>query len=150
MNNICGSIYILTNQSFLDYVKIGYSKNIAERINKLNNSQTVHFGFRLYATYAVETQPAAKVLHKIIDKLNADLRSADTINDKVRIREFYLISSEGAYELLEDIAIISGTKKDFIYINQLRNNLQRKQQQKSIENQPKIGIILKILSLNPV
>jgi len=38
MNNICGSIYILTNQSFLDYVKIGYSKNIAERINKLNNS----------------------------------------------------------------------------------------------------------------
>ena len=38
MNNICGSIYILTNPSFPDYVKIGYSKNVVERINKLNNS----------------------------------------------------------------------------------------------------------------
>ena len=77
MNNFCGSIYILTNPSFPDYVKIGYSKNVQERINKLN----------------------------------ADLRSVDTINDKVRVREFYLISPEDAYELLEDIAIISGTKE---------------------------------------
>ena len=111
MNNICGVIYILTNPSFPDYVKIGYSKNVDERINKLNNSEAVPFGFRLYATYDVETQSADKVLHKIIDKLNADLRSVDTINDKVRVREFYLISPEDAYELLEDIAIISGTKE---------------------------------------
>lgn len=109
--NIVGSIYILTNPSFPDYVKIGYSKNVQERINKLNNSEAVPFGFRLYATYDVETQSADKVLHKIIDKLNADLRSIDTINDKVRVREFYLISPEDAYELLEDIAIISGTKE---------------------------------------
>lgn len=109
--NIVGSIYILTNPSFPDYVKIGYSKNVQERINKLNNSEAVPFGFRLYATYDVETQSADKVLHKIIDKLNADLRSVDTINNKVKVREFYLISSEDAYELLEDIAIISGTKE---------------------------------------
>lgn len=111
MNNFCSSIYILANPSFPDYVKIGYSKNVEERINKLNNSEAVPFGFRLYATYGVETQSADKVLHKIIDKLNDDLRSIDTINDKVRIREFYLISAEDAYELLEDIAIISGTKE---------------------------------------
>lgn len=109
--NIVGSIYILTNPSFPDYVKIGYSKNVQERINKFNNSEAVPFGFRLYATYDVETQSADKVLHKIIDKLNADLRSIDTINDKVRVREFYLISPENAYELLEDIAIISGTRE---------------------------------------
>ena len=111
MNNICGAIYILTNPSFPDYVKIGYSKNVQERINKLNNSEAVPFGFRLYATYDVETQSADKVLHKIIDKLNADLRSIDTVNNKLRVREFYLISPEDAYELLEDIAIISGTKE---------------------------------------
>ena len=51
--NICGSIYVLTNPSFPDYVKIGYSKNVEERINKLNNSEAVPFGFRLYATYDV-------------------------------------------------------------------------------------------------
>ena len=81
------------------------------QVNKLNNSEAVPFGFRLYATYDVETQSADKVLHKIIDKLNADLRSIDNINDKVRVREFYLISPEDAYELLEDISIISGPKE---------------------------------------
>ncbi len=114
-DNIVGKIYILTNPSFPDYVKIGYSKNVEERLNRLNNSEAVPFAFRLYATYDVETQSADKVLHKIIDKLNADLRSIDTINDKVRVREFYLISPEDAYELLEDIAIISGTK-DRLYL----------------------------------
>lgn len=33
MNNFCRVIYILTNPSFPDYVKIGYSKNVEERIN---------------------------------------------------------------------------------------------------------------------
>ena len=41
MSNICGAIYILTNPSFPDYVKIGYSKNVEERINRLNNSAAV-------------------------------------------------------------------------------------------------------------
>ena len=109
MNNFCGAIYILTNPSFPDYVKIGYSKNVEERLNRLNDSEAVPFAFRLYATYDVETQSADKILHKIIDKLNADLRSVDNINDKKRVREFYLISPEDAYELLEDIALISGT-----------------------------------------
>ncbi len=109
-DKIVGSIYILTNPSFPDYVKIGYSKDVMERINKLNNSEAVPFAFRLYATYEVETQSADRVLHRIIDKLNADLRSVDTVNDKVRVREFYLITPDDAYELLEDIAVISGTK----------------------------------------
>lgn len=111
MNEICGVIYILTNPSFKEYVKIGYSKNVNTRINQLNNSEAVPFGFRLHATYEVETKSADKVLHRIIDKLNADLRSVDNINDKIRVREFYLITPEDAYELLEDIAIISGTKE---------------------------------------
>ncbi len=53
MNNFWGSIYILTNPSFPDYVKIGYSKNVEERLCILNNSETVPFGFRLYAIYNV-------------------------------------------------------------------------------------------------
>ena len=48
MNNFCGAIYILTNPSFPDYVKIGYSKNVEERLNRLNDSEAVPFAFRLY------------------------------------------------------------------------------------------------------
>ena len=104
-----GVIYVLTNPSFREYVKIGYSKNVIERINKLNNSEAIPFGFRLFATYEVETQSADKILHKIIDKLNSNLRSIDNINNRQRVREFYLMSPEDAYELLHDIALISGT-----------------------------------------
>ncbi len=95
-----------------------------ERLNRLNNFEVVPFAFRLYATYDVETQSADKVLHKIFDKFNADLRSIDTINDKVRVREFYLISPEDAYELLEDIAIISGTKEKFYLYKPTKDEVQ--------------------------
>ena len=122
--NIVGKIYIFTNPSFPDYVKIGYSKNVE---NRLNQSEAVPFAFRLYATYEVETQSADKVLHKIIDKLNADLRSVDTINDKVRVREFYLITPEDAYELLEDIAIISGTKERLHLYKPTKNEVQEEE-----------------------
>ncbi len=125
--NIVGKIYIFTNPSFPDYVKIGYSKNVENRLNQLNNSEAVPFAFRLYATYEVETQSADKVLHKIIDKLNADLRSVDTINDKVRVREFYLITPEDAYELLEDIAIISGTKERLHLYKPTKNEVQEEE-----------------------
>lgn len=125
--NIVGKIYIFTNPSFPDYVKIGYSKNVENRLNQLNNSEAVPFAFRLYATYEVETQSADKVLHKIIDKLNADLRSIDTINDKVRVREFYLITPEDAYELLEDIAIISGTKERLHLYKPTKNEVQEEE-----------------------
>ena len=37
------------------------------------------------------------------------MRSVDTINDKQRVKEFYLMTPEDAYELLRDIALISGT-----------------------------------------
>lgn len=125
--NIVGKIYIFTNPSFPYYVKIGYSKNVENRLNQLNNSEAVPFAFRLYATYEVETQSADKVLHKIIDKLNADLRSVDTINDKVRVREFYLITPEDAYELLEDIAIISGTKERLHLYKPTKNEVQEEE-----------------------
>ena len=127
MKEKCGVIYILTNPSFPEYVKIGYADDVQVRVKQLNNSEAVPFAFRLYATYEVETQSADKVLHKIIDKLNADLRSVDTINDKVRVREFYLITPEDAYELLEDIAIISGTKERLHLYKPTKNEVQEEE-----------------------
>jgi len=44
-----GVIYILTNPSFPEYVKIGYAKNLEQRLKQLNNSAAIPFAFRAYA-----------------------------------------------------------------------------------------------------
>lgn len=41
-----GVIYILTNPSFPDYVKIGYAKDLEKRMKQLNRSETIPFAFR--------------------------------------------------------------------------------------------------------
>ena len=55
MSEIKGVIYILTNPSFPEYVKIGYAKDIEQRLLQLNRSETIPFAFRVYATYDVVT-----------------------------------------------------------------------------------------------
>nr|WP_296101031.1 hypothetical protein [uncultured Mediterraneibacter sp.] len=49
-------------------------------------------------------------LHDLIDKLNPELRSIDNFDGKERKREFYAMSPEEAYSLLECIAKISRTE----------------------------------------
>lgn len=39
--NIAGVIYILTNPSFPDYVKIGYATDIKKRLAQLNRTENV-------------------------------------------------------------------------------------------------------------
>ena len=104
-----GVIYILTNPSFPDYVKIGYAHNIETRLKQLNRSETIPFAFRVYAVYAVESELTDKELHKLIDKLNPDLRTIENFDGKERVKEVYAMSAEDAYGLLECIAKISGT-----------------------------------------
>ena len=103
-----GVIYILTNPSFPNYVKIGYADNIENRVAQLNRSECTPFAFRVYATYAVATRLSDKRIHEIIDKLNPSLRAIDDIEGKKRIREFYAMTKEDAYSLFEAIAEING------------------------------------------
>ena len=103
-----GVIYILINPSFPEYVKIGYADNMEQRLRQLNNSECTPFAFRVYATYEVENRLTDLKLHGLIDKLNPDLRSIDTVEGKKRVREFYAMSPEDAYEILEAIAGIHG------------------------------------------
>lgn len=44
-----GVIYILTNPSFPDYVKIGYADDIDKRLKQLNRSECIPFAFRVYS-----------------------------------------------------------------------------------------------------
>lgn len=104
-----GVIYILTNPSFPEYVKIGYANDLATRLRQLNRSETIPFAFRAYATYDVEHRLTDKELHNLIDSLNPDLRSVETFNGKTRTKEFFAMSPEEAYAILEAIAKISGT-----------------------------------------
>lgn len=108
---IKGVIYILTNPSFPHLVKIGYTKNIETRLQRLNSSDHVPFAFRVFAVYEVEKPLTDKKLHQLIDKLNPDLRTIETFDGRERAREFYAMSAEDAYSLLECIAEISGTQK---------------------------------------
>lgn len=104
-----GYIYILTNPSFPDYVKIGYADDVASRVKQLNRSECTPYAFRIYATYETETRLTDLKLHAMIDKLNPDLRSRDEIDGKKRVREFYSMSAEDAYGIFEVMAEIHGT-----------------------------------------
>ena len=115
-----GVIYILTNPSFPDYVKIGYADNVEERVKQLNSSECTPFAFRIYATYEVESRLLDKKIHTIIDKLNPKLRSIDDYNGQKRVREFYAMSAEDAYDIFEAIAEINNRKEKQDYVITLR------------------------------
>ena len=104
-----GVIYVLTNPSFPEYVKIGYADNLERRLKQFNNSACLPFAFRVYCIYEVEGRLRDKDVHNLIDKLNPDLRAIETFDGKPRVREFYNISAEDAFEILHSIASISGT-----------------------------------------
>lgn len=103
-----GFIYILPNPSFPQYVKFGYATDVKQRLDELNRSTAVPFAFRVYATYEVDSALSDKKLHSILDKLNPDLRSTEEIDGKKRVREFYAMSAEDAFSILEAIAEING------------------------------------------
>ena len=94
-----GVIYILTNPSFPDYVKIGYTDNIKKLLHELNRSECIPFAFRVYATYEVNSRLSDLKIHSIIDKLNPGQK---------RVRGFYAMSPEDAYSILKAIAELNG------------------------------------------
>ncbi len=105
-----GVIYILTNPSFPDYVKIGYADDVNKRLKELNRSECIPFAFRLYAYYKVPRRLTDMKLHQMIDKLNPNLRSIEEFDGKTRKREFYNMSAADAYSILETIAQITGSE----------------------------------------
>lgn len=111
-----GVIYILTNPSFPEYVKIGYADDIERRLAELNRTECTPFAFRVYATYAVQTRLTDLKIHEMIDRINPTLRSIDNVNGKKRVREFYAMSAEDAYLMFEAMAEIHGTKELLVKI----------------------------------
>lgn len=96
-----GYIYIMTNPALHDMVKIGYSTDVEKRRKDLSTT-ALPYDYEIYATYETEGKLEDKKLHSLIDKLNPELRVSAN-------REFYIMSPEDAYELLEAIAYINGS-----------------------------------------
>ena len=82
-------------------VKIGYASDVEARRKQLSTT-ALPFEYEIYATYETSGQLEDKKLHELIDTLNPKLRLAKN-------REFFAMSAEKAYRLLEAIAIISGS-----------------------------------------
>lgn len=98
-----GYIYIMTNPALKDMVKIGYATDVETRRKQLSTT-ALPYEYEIYATYETSGNLEDKKLHKMIDNLNPDLRVTSN-------REFFVMSPQEAYDLLEAIAVISGTKE---------------------------------------
>lgn len=68
------------------------------------------YAFRAYAVYETDHKLTDKALHELIDRLNPDLRTIETFNGRRRVKEFFEMSPEDAYSILDAIARISGTE----------------------------------------
>lgn len=97
---IVGVIYIMINPVYPGYVKLGYTDNIKRRLKDLNVSSGTLLPFSVYAIYEVDKVLADKNLHKLIDKLNPNLREISMMYGKKRVKEFYKMSCEDAYDIL--------------------------------------------------
>lgn len=126
-----GVIYILTNPSFPEYVKIGYADDVKKRLAQLNRSECTPFAFRVYAVYEVDSRLSDKKVHGIIDKLNLNLRSIETVEGKTRVREFYAMDAEDAYSILEAIAEINGRADN---LHKIELNEEEKEAEEMAEN----------------
>ena len=91
----------MTNPALHDMVKIGYSTDVEKRRKDLSTT-ALPYDYEIYATYETEGKLEDKKLHSLIDKLNPELRVSSN-------REFYIMTPEDAYDLLEAIAYINGS-----------------------------------------
>lgn len=96
MDNEYGYVYILTNPSMPEYVKIGSTKDLKQRLNQLDTTG-VAMPFEPYFTVGTEKYKILeKVMHRELDKLT-DTRARNN-------REFFKIRPEDAKDLLLNVS----------------------------------------------
>lgn len=120
-----GVIYILTNPSFPEYVKIGYADDIDKRLKQLNRSECTPFAFRVYATYEVNSRLSDLKIH----------RSIENFNGQKRVREFYAMAPEDAYSILEAIAEIHGCTESLKLITPSAEEAQAEETAKEVDTE---------------
>ena len=131
-----GVVYILINPSFPDYIKIGYANDLKKRVEALNRSECIPFTFRVYAYYKVEQRLTDMKIHTMIDSINPNLRSIEIYHGKTRRREFYAMTAEQAYSILETIAELSNSKDRLVLVEPSEENIKDEEEADLIKNIP--------------
>ena len=116
-------VYILTNQSMPETIKIGITDNLERRVRELDNT-SVALPFECY--YAVEVNDASKIEKKMHEGLD-DKRVRQN-------REFFNISPEMAKSILEIAEVMGGKnvtpKKDILETTQDQEALETARKKK--------------------
>ncbi len=116
-------VYILTNQSMPETIKIGITENLERRVKELDNT-SVALPFECY--YAVEVNDASKIEKKMHEGLD-DKRIRQN-------REFFNISPELAKSILEIAEVMGGKnvtpKKDIVETTQDQEALETARKKK--------------------
>ena len=111
-----GIVYILTNPSLQNWVKIGYSdkNDIQSRLNSLNASSAIPLSFRVYATLCVENaKEIEQSIHSLLDAIDPSLHSIEKLESgKERIREIFQISPEKAYLVFKEVSKLKSCEGD--------------------------------------
>lgn len=76
-------------------------------------------------------------IHTIIDKLNPNLRSIENFDGHKRVREFYAMSPEDAYLILEAIAEIHGCSDKLKMIPPNKDDVEAEETAEEIQAQKK-------------
>jgi predicted transport protein len=100
-----GLVYILTNPSLDNYIKIGVTEDLESRLKALNNKTAIPLSYRVFATLKVDVEKMKKVeqlVHKYFNQYRA--KEIDNNGKVTRSREFFSVSPEKAYEYLFEIA----------------------------------------------
>lgn len=144
-------VYIMTNQGIPDYVKIGYATDLERRRKELSKSSSSPFSFKIYAYYEINEKDRSEldrdtketkedlIIHKLIDTINPDLRAID--KDEHTKREFFKISPETAYEILESMAAFAHTSDSLHRVgpNGKINKVQAEKEEQSNEEKTEKG-----------
>ena len=137
-------IYILINPAFNHLIKIGYADNLESRLRTLNSNSGIPEDFHVYATYEVKERLEDRKIHEIIDTLDPTLR----YNKK---REFFEMTPEKAYHILEAIATINGLQEN-LSLNPLNDSyisdLLEKNEEKREKKSPRPALTFDMLGIN--
>lgn len=85
-----GVIYILTNPSFPQYVKIGYATDVKQRLDELNRSSAVPFAFRMLKG---DLQTKKDILLAIGADLEPKRKQIQEIDKNLEDGIFYLLNN---------------------------------------------------------